>query len=466
MKALWMVLSLLAQGVDPNAPLPPGHPAIGGSSTGAGAIPSSGTLPPGHPAIGQPPMGEGAGAGAGALPPGHPQVDPSQKPLSTPELIQKLDATADLKERPKTFEVAASLGKLYYATARYADAAVYLKQAMDKADPARAVLVEARAKAGKAARPSLAEAGCPLGDASLDASLGPAREKLKAGNAAAAAACAEQAWVMVSDVGRQLSNAHFLAGDGKASLAVLDGLLTTQDADAEALFLRGAVRLDIASEDAKALGQSKKDLERCLAVAPNGPRAAFAQALLARLNAALGEGGLRKLDAKEAAVDRAKPVPNLAAAAPPPFANAPFAGGGGGGGAGAPALSQDAINAVQNTERTPELESGLQKLVEEGEDHLAHGRFEEALNAYKRVVPFQPNNGRAKAGMAWALVGLGKPMADRIWGVAVSADPSAVDHLGDALKAKGDANGAKLLWQKLAQTDQSYAQSSGLNKKL
>ena len=124
------------------------------------------------------------------------------------------------------------------------------------------------------------------------------------------------------------------------------------------------------------------------------------------------------------------------------------------------------MDAVRNTERTPELAQGLQKLVEEGEADLAHGKFQEALDAYKRVVPFQPDNGRAKAGMAWALVGLGKPMADRVWGVAVGADPSAVDHLGDSLKALGDANGAKSLWQKLAQSSPDYAQQAGLSKKL
>src|SRR5262249_47059910 len=131
-----------------------------------------------------------------------------------------------------------------------------------------------------------------------------------------------------------------------------------------------------------------------------------------------------------------------------------------------PAVSPEVVESIKNTERTPELQAGLAKLVEEGEDHLAHGKYQEALDAYKRVVPFQPDNGRAKAGMAWALVGLNKPTADRIWSVAVSADPAAVDKLGDTLTAKGNKASAKALWTKLASTDPAYAERAKLSKKV
>ncbi|MFL5350872.1 MAG: tetratricopeptide repeat protein, partial [Hyalangium sp.] len=101
----------------------------------------------------------------------------------------------------------------------------------------------------------------------------------------------------------------------------------------------------------------------------------------------------------------------------------------------------------------------------EGEDDLAKGKYDEALGVYRRVVPFQPENGRAKAGMAWALVGLGKPMADRVWGVAVSSDAAAVEKLGDTLMAKGDAKGAKALWAKLLATVPDYPNKSSLQAK-
>jgi hypothetical protein len=50
-----------------------------------------------------------------------------------------------------------------------------------------------------------------------------------------------------------------------------------------------------------------------------------------------------------------------------------------------------------------------------------------------------------------------------VWNVAAQ-DPAAIDALGESLKAKGDAAGAKGVWQRLAATVPSYA--SKLNGKL
>jgi tetratricopeptide (TPR) repeat protein len=157
-----------------------------------------------------------------------------------------------------------------------------------------------------------------------------------------------------------------------------------------------------------------------------------------------------------------EPAAPMAAAGPMQGSAGPM---GGQGQDGPPALTQEMVDAVQNTEHTPELEAGLAKLVEQGEDHLAQGKYDEALGVYRRVVPFQPENGRAKAGMAWALVGLGKPMADRVWGVAVSSDPAAVEKLGDTLMSKGDAKGAKALWAKLLQSAPDYPNKAALQAK-
>ena len=120
---------------------------------------------------------------------------------------------------------------------------------------------------------------------------------------------------------------------------------------------------------------------------------------------------------------------------------------------------------MQNVERTPELEAQLTKTVEQGEELLAKGRYDEALAAYRQVMPLRPD-ARVKAGLAWTLVGLGKPTADRVWGVAVGADPAAVDQLGETLKAKGDAKGAKALWTKLAASAPDYAAKASLQAKL
>jgi hypothetical protein len=129
-------------------------------------------------------------------------------------------------------------------------------------------------------------------------------------------------------------------------------------------------------------------------------------------------------------------------------------------------LSKEVMVAVQNTERTPEMMAGLTKLMDEAEEHLARGRYPEAKAAYTRVMPFMPESGRAKAGMAWSLVGTGSPMADRIWSVAVGSDPAAVDALGDVLLAKGDGKGAKALWAKLKDSAPGYPQKAALEAKL
>ena len=135
------------------------------------------------------------------------------------------------------------------------------------------------------------------------------------------------------------------------------------------------------------------------------------------------------------------------------------------GGASAPMISQETMEAMNNVERTPELEAQLTQTVEKGEELLARGRYDEALQAYRQVMPLRPD-GRVKAGLAWTLVGLAKPTADRVWGVAVSSDPAAVDALGEALKAKGDTKGARALWAKLAASAPDYAARASLQAKL
>jgi hypothetical protein len=62
-------------------------------------------------------------------------------------------------------------------------------------------------------------------------------------------------------------------------------------------------------------------------------------------------------------------------------------------------------------------------------------------------------------------VGLGRPMADRIWGVAVSSDAAAVEKLGDTLQARGDGRGAKALWTKLLSSAPDYPNKASLQAK-
>ncbi len=447
--------ALLAQAPLPEGaedkPLPPGHPTTQAPPLAPGA-----QLPPNHPPMKAGPLEPGA-----QMPPNHPATNApplTQQQGGAPsgsegdDLLKKLDAAGDLTGKPKTFEVAAALGKLYYGRGRYDEAGKSLSEAEQKGDEARTLFLSQRKKAGKAL-PSPEQAGCPsaASGATFETLLAAAKEKAKAGQAPASATCARVALEPVLEVKEFSARNFMLRGDSAGALKEYEGILEVDESHAAALFGRGSVLLETRGDDPKALGEVKQTWGRYLAAHPQGARADRLKVLLARVDTLVAAGGASKLaqkktaEAEEAAAKLPKP-PMMAARARQQ------------GGSAEPQITKEMVDAVQNTERTPELEQGMAKLVEEGEEHLAHQRFQDALDVYKRVVPFQPENGRAKAGMAWSLVGLNKqPMADRVWSVAVDADASAVDKLGDTLKAKGDANGAKALWTKLAASAPAYA---------
>ncbi len=418
-------------------------------------------LPPGHPPLDQlagkkaPPLPAG---GQTSLPSGHPAVGtaataPEAQP-SEQELLKQLDAAKGLKESEKPYEVSGALGKLYYGRARYKDAADFLDQAVRAAEPTRTFYLEQRRKALAAKKPlPNSVAGCERTEsATLSSLTAAAREKAKAGDPAAGASCALVALGPVRESYAMLANARYLGGDAAAALAARDRQLETFDGDTEARFARAAMLLDAHGDDVKALARAKADFSTVVKLDAAGARGTRAQAFLDRVDRALAAGGLTALVGKEAEASRA--------AAPAATA--------------APAAARDEVvitpqmmEAVKNTERTPELEAGFLKLLDEAEEHLARGRYQEALSNCARVVPFEPDNARAKSSMAWALVQLDRqPMGDRVWGLAVGADPSALERLGDVLKTKGDSVGAKRLWAKLAQSAPSYASSSKLGEKL
>ncbi len=398
-------------------------------------------LPPNHPPMQAPPLGPGGEKQP--LPPNHPptQAPPlSGAPGDGEDLLKRVDAAGDLSGKEKTFEVAAALGKLYYGRARYADSAKALAEAEEKGEEARALFLAQRKKAGALSSPE--EAGCPAPGAgsAYQVLLTAAKEKAKAGQAKSAATCARVALDAVLEVQELRARNAMVSGDPAGALKSYDRILEVDDAHAAALFGRGAVLLETKGDDLKALGETKRSWTKYLASHPAGARAAAVRSLLGQVEVLLAAGGTTKLAQKRAEDAHL-------AAAKLPKAVAP------------PTLTPQMMEAVQNTERTPELEQGLAKLVEEGEEHLARQRFQDALDVYKRVVPFQPQNSRAQAGMAWALVGLNRqPMADRVWSVAVGTDASAVDRLGDVLLTKGDAAGAKSLWTKLSASAPAYAE--------
>lgn len=408
-------------------------------------------LPPGHPPIPRADGGPTPRPSAGALPPGHPDISGGKAAPSAPDILKQLDATPDLKTRPKPFEVAASVGKLYFTQGRFPDAALYLQQAVEGADSLRTLYLAERRRV-KGTLPDAAAAGCPKEAGATPGALGArAKERALAGDHATAAACALQALQPALEASALLGNALFLGHDVAGALTAYAWVLEVDRLQPLALYGRAGVRFDSHPDDVASLRLVKKDLTEFLAQWPNTPQTPQAKALLRRTEELLRAGGLSKSEAA-----RPKVAPPVAVASGTVGPNeAP------------PALSAETVEAIQNTERTPELKKGLAELVEQGEEALGKREYQAALDAYRRVVPFEPENGRAKAGMAWALVGLNRqPMADRVWTVAVQADPQAVEVLGDTLAKKGNAQDAHAVWAKLAQTSPAYADKVNLQKKL
>ncbi|HYO65455.1 MAG TPA: hypothetical protein VEU33_05180 [Archangium sp.] len=445
--------------------LPAGHPPLGSEAQRPAAAQG---MPEGHPH-------PGSGAAApGAMPDGHPPTT-GRAPPTAAELLQQLDSMQGLREREKTFEIASSLGKLYYTNGRAADAIPYFLQAEEKGKAARELFLAQRKKLGKAAVQSPTEARCGFSSATpVEEMAAAAAARAKKGDTAGAAACARAALEPVLEVESMRANAHFLSGDAAGALKTYERVLEVEPTSADALFGRSAVLYETKGEDLKSLQAAHEGFEAFLAAYPDSPRAALARKLGRMTDEAVKAGGFKKWQASRAE-DRSIRASKLDLAPRPMMAQGPTAGGGlrGGGAAGpmagggdsAPSISQEMVQAMQNVERTPELEAQLTQTVEQGEELLAKGRYDEALAAYRQVMPLRPD-GRVKAGLAWTLVGLGKPTADRVWGVAVGSDPAAVDQLGETLKAKGDMKGAKALWTKLAASAPDYASQAAFQAKL
>lgn len=397
-----------------------------------------------------------SGVQAQPLPPNHPPLSGLK---TSEELLHQLEGAEGLKGRDKPFQVAASLGKLYYGNGRFEEGAVYLKEAVEKGEPVRALYLAERrkAQAKKLDLPNAETAGCVFAPTdSLEHQLGVATAKAKASQTAAAATCARLAYKTVSDVRLLYAGALFNTGDVGGAFAVLEGSLEATPDDPDVLWAHAHALYEHRGDDPKALAQVKAELSRYLTLRPHSPRAEWTKKVLSQVDAAIAAGGLGKLDAQKYQAAHAKAGLKAANAPALPQQRGLL-----------PPVNPQAMEAITNAERTPELVEGLKKLVEEAEEHLARGRFGDALDNYKRVVPFEPQNGRAKAGMAWALVGLKRgPMADNVWNVAVQSDPKAVDDLGKSLMEKGDRAGALGVWQRLASTDPTYARTSGLTGRI
>jgi tetratricopeptide (TPR) repeat protein len=387
-----------------------------------------------------------------------------------------MDGTPDLKTRPKPYEVAAAIGKLYYGRARWADARDFFVQAEKTAEPVRSLFLQQR-KLVRGDLPDPAASGCRLSsDMAVDKVAEKARSLAAQKQPGPAAACALEALGPVLDSTVLLGNTLALTGDPKGALAAYERVLQVQPRTAGALYGHGAVTFDVKGDDLNALKAARKDLQASAELSSGTSQATSAKALAERIDKVIAAGGATKFAGQQQKV-RAEARPAVAAAAPmasPPMAQVPMAGGSpmqppptASGPNTPPQLSKETMEAFQKTEVTPEMRANFARLIEDGESKLVANKYQDALDNYRQVMPYQPNNPRLRAGMAWALVGLQRqPMADNVWRVAVSSDPAAVDALGDRLSKAGNKDSARAIWTKLQATAPDYAASSGVQKKL
>ncbi len=361
----------------------------------------------------------------------------SQSQTSAPsaaEVMKKVESSPELKDKDKPFEIAVSLGKLYLGQGRYGDATLYFSQALSASAEARRTVKQLGTAGANAPFPAQCEP-------SAEKTLAQLIERTKAAQAAGpskrdeAAGCARAAVVSLPEIDVLAGHSFFLNGNIEEALKTYSQSIDTFPNNLEARYARAALVLDSKGDDVKFLQSAKVDFELVTAAKPASPRQRQAETLLKRTVEALAAGGLSKIAPTASTTAAATAVP------PPPTA---------------PPLSPQMMEAFQNTPRTPEMETKFEKLVVDAEAHLAKGRFQEALDNYKQVMPFQPDNARLRAGMACSLFGLQKPMADRVWTVA-SQSPEAIDALGDRLKSLGDTAGAKVVWARLKTTVPAYA---------
>jgi len=379
-------------------------------------------------------------------------------------LLAKVDQlSGQLKDKPKTFEVLAALGNLYYENNRFLDAIDSFRQALDLSAPAEAQVAELRKARIKPARDLPLECRRSGPGYGLEQIVAAARSldpphRLE---------CLESAVEPAVQVRARRANALYLAGNPDAALAEHRKVLAESPDYPESLFFLGAVTLEEARGDKQKLEEGKKYWKRLLVVAPDHPRADLVRKSLPRADEIFAKP---KEVAQAGGLPPGHPVPE---GHPPVGGNdpaAPMAH------SGAPSDRVDpntvaaVADAVKNTERTPELEKGLDQLTVKAEQLLDQDKYQEARDAIVRVMPMRPGDPHTAAVLGGAMRGLGRTdMAQRTLSVALSNDPRqprALYEMGKLRASQGDKAGAAESFRALQSADPEFARAHGVAEQL
>src|SRR5438270_3116566 len=404
------------------------------------------------------PSSTAAPADAGSLPaPG--------EPVDSKALLAQVDQlSGQFKDKPKTFEVLAALGNLYYENNRFLDAIDSYRQALELSAPAESQAQDLRKAGTKPAKDLPLEcrrSGPGYGLAQIVAaagSLDPPR-RLR---------CLDAMVDMAVAIRAKRGDALYLAGNPDGALAEHRKVLSESPDHPESLFFLGAVTLEQSRGDKKKLEEGKSYWKRLLAVAPDHPRADLVRKSLPHADEMFA--ARPKADAAASALPPGHPMPDGRPAVAGNDPASPMAH------SGAPSdrVDPNAIaavaDAVKNTERTPELEQGLDKLTSQAEQYLDQDKFQEARDAIVRVMPMRPGDARTAAILGGAMRGLGRTdMAERTLSVALRNDPRqprALYEMGRLRASRGDKAGAGESFRALQAADPQFARAHGVAEQL
>lgn len=400
-------------------------------------------------------------------------------------LLAAVDKMHDqLKDSPKTFEVLSALGNLYFENGRYLDAVDSFRQALAISDPIEKRAQELRAAKTKAVKDLPLEcrrSGPSYGleqIAQAARKLDPPRELR----------CLESSLQPAIDARARRGDALYLSGNPDGALAEHRRVLAESPDYPESLFFVGAILLEQSKGDKAKLEEGKKFWRRLLAVAPDSSRAPVVKESLPRAEQIFtpkregAQGSQLPPGHPDIAGTQLPPGPPDVGGTQLPPGHPPI----GGSAANAPMAHRGATpeerpdvspqqlqavaEAAENTERTPELEKGLDDLTAQAERLLDQGKYQEARDAIVRVMPMRPGDARTAAILGGAMRGLGREaMAERTLSRALEVDPRqprALYEMGRLLAARGDKAAAAEKLRAAQTADAKFAQSHGIPEEL
>lgn len=368
-------------------------------------------------------------------------------------LMAEVDRLHDqMKDKPKTFEVLSALGTLYYQNGRYLEAVDTFRQAEEMAAPVEAEAGALRKKGVKPAAelpPECRRGGADHGLVQIAAAakkLDPPRQLR----------CLETALEMALADRARRGDSFYLIGNPDAALAEHRKVLERSPDYPESLFFVGAILLEQSRGDKKMLAEGKRSWQRLLEVAPDSPRAPLVRETLPKADELF----------------KARPEAPAGQAQAPQQPRSPAQRSGEAEPAKEPSAEEmkNLEEAVEHTERTPELEKGLDQLLSEGERDLDQGKYQDARDAVVRVMPMRPNDARTAAAMGGAMRGLGRmEMAQRTLERALQLNPTQPRALYEMAKLQaqqGDKAAAAQAFARLKSVDPKFARAHKVDDEL